>query len=77
MNVHAKFQLNLNTESFQINRKQSAFFKSSATVLLSIVELLATQIQNFIVSKPHRIKAPNFNHTLIRSQAMVTPNFSN
>jgi len=52
------------------------FFKFSATVMLSYVEFLATLIQKFIASKPQRIKPPNFNHILIRSQAMVTPNLS-
>jgi len=77
MNVHTKFQFNLNTESFQINQKQMRFFRSSATVLLSYVKFLATPIQKFIASKQQQIKSPNFNHILVTSQAMVTPNLSN
>jgi len=44
---------------------------------LSYVKFLATPIQKFIASKPHRIKSPNFNNILVTSQAMVNLNLSN
>jgi len=45
--------------------------------MLSNVRFLIAPIQNFISSKTQRIKSPNFNHILVTSQPMITPNLSN